>query len=320
MAELFKVGGKAVKPGSGLPGSAAAAEALAGELAKAAFVVESVEEKERKRAPAPPFITSTLQQEANRRLGFPGKKTMRLAQDLYEGVELGERGTTALITYMRTDSVRVAAEAQQAAREFIQARFGPEFLPAKPRAYKAKGSAQDAHEACRPVDAALTPEDAMPYLSADQFRLYQLIWQRFLASQMADATFWDTQVLVAAGRTLWRARGERLLFAGFLAALSRVAEPVAAPDAGEEEAEAQAAELPNLAKGETLAVRELKREQKFTQPPPRFSEALLVKTLEELGIGRPSTYAAIVSTLQERDYARIEERRFAPTEDRKSVV
>jgi DNA topoisomerase-1 len=308
--ELWKLGGKSVKPGANPVGSQDQAEALHRALTKAAFVVDSVEEKKRKRSPLPPYITSTLQQDANNRLGYPAKKTMTIAQRLYEGVDLGERGTLALITYMRTDSVRVADEARDAARAHILERFGKEFLPAKPRAYKTKGSAQDAHEAIRPVDPALTPEELKPLLPADQYRIYALIWQRFTASQMADAEFWDTTVTVRADKTLWRAKGERLLFPGFLAAQgkAKAAEPT------DSDAEAVVADLPKLVPGQTLEAREIKKEQKFTSPPPRYSEASLVKELEELGIGRPSTYAAIISTIQDREYVRLEEKRFAPSE------
>ena len=300
-AELWKRGGKAVKIGSKPVADAAEAEALEAELKDAAFVVESVEEKQRKRSPAPPFITSTLQQEANRRLGFSSKRTMSVAQRLYEGVELGDKGVTALITYMRTDSVRVAKEAQDAAKALILDRFGKDHYPARTRNYKTKGSAQDAHEAIRPVDVALTPDDVRPFLPEEQFRLYRLIWQRFMASQMAEAKFWDTVVTVAAGSTQWRAKGERLLFPGFLAVLGK----------GESDG---TTELPKLEEGQQLDVRALTKEQKFTQPPARYSEASLVKILEELGIGRPSTYASIISTLQDRDYARLEDKRFVPTE------
>jgi DNA topoisomerase-1 len=309
--ELWKLDGKSVKPGASPVGSSDQAEALHQALTRADFVVDSVEEKKRKRSPLPPYITSTLQQDANNRLGFPAKKTMTIAQRLYEGVDLGERGTLALITYMRTDSVRVADEARDAARAHILERFGKEFLPAKPRAYKTKGSAQDAHEAIRPVDPALTPEELKSLLPSDQYRVYALIWQRFMSSQMSDAEFWDTTVTVRADKTLWRTKGERLLFPGFLAAQSKARAPEPAADP---EAEEAAADLPKLAPGQVLTVNEIRKEQKFTAPPPRYSEASLVKELEELGIGRPSTYAAIISTIQDREYVRLEEKRFVPSE------
>ncbi len=305
--DLWKRGGKAVKPGTAPVASAKDAEALHQTLAKADFIVDSVEEKKRKRSPLPPYITSTLQQDANNRLGYSAKKTMGIAQKLYEGVEAGEKGTLALITYMRTDSVRVADEARDAARALVASRYGDDFLPAKPRAYKTKGSAQDAHEAIRPVDVSLTPELARPFLPAEQYKVYTLIWQRFMASQMADAQFWDTTVTAHAADTLWRVKGERLLFPGFLAAMGKAA-------AKAEDEDAVAADLPRLEPGQKLTALEITKEQKFTTPPARYSEASLVKELEELGIGRPSTYAAIISTIQDRDYVRLEEKRFAPTE------
>ncbi len=226
---------------------------------------------------------------------------MSVAQRLYEGVELGKRGTTALITYMRTDSVRIAKDAQQSAKSLILERFGKDHYPSKTRNFKTKGGAQDAHEAIRPVDPTLTPEVVKPHLPSEQFRLYKLIWERFMASQMAAAKFWDTTVTAKNGNTLWRAKGERLLFPGFLAVMEK--SPVG-----------ETIDLPKLTVGEALELKDLNKEQKFTQPPPRYSEASLVRTLEELGIGRPSTYAAIISTLLDREYALLEERKFAPTE------
>ncbi|MBG0777172.1 MAG: type I DNA topoisomerase [Desulfovibrionaceae bacterium] len=265
------------------------------------FVVQAVDEKERSRAPQPPFITSTLQQAASQRLGYGAKKTMSTAQRLYEGVELGDRGTVALITYMRTDSVRIADEARDAARAFITGHFGPEYYPDKPRAYKTKASAQDAHEAIRPVDVTLTPETVRPVLQRDLYSLYKLVWERFVASQMASARFWDTTVSLDAAGSVWRVKGERMLFPGFLAAM---------PAAGKK----QTPELPKLEPDQALALRELRPEQKFTQPPPRYSEASLVRELEEKGIGRPSTYAAIISTLLDRDYATLLDKHFVPTD------
>ncbi|MGE4290936.1 MAG: type I DNA topoisomerase [Desulfovibrio sp.] len=298
-SELWKVNGKGVKTHP--VGNADQAGKLAAELEQASFLVESVEEKERKKKAMPPFITSTLQQDANRRLGFSARRTMTVAQRLYEGVELGDRGVTALITYMRTDSVRIAKEARDLAKELIFSRWGKEYYPTKPNAYKSKGSAQDAHEAIRPVDASIDPESVRSFLPDEQFKLYSLIWQRFMASQMAPAVFKDTVVTVKAASTLWRSRGERLLFPGYLQAMGRTTDE-------------QAVEMPKLTIGEQLTVQEMSKEQKFTQPPPRYSEASLVKELEENGIGRPSTYASIISTLRDRDYVRMEDKRFAPTE------
>ena len=313
-AELLKVDGK--KPS--IP-DAETADALEKAIKAAPFTIAAIEQKERSRAPQPPFITSTLQQAANQRFGYPAKRTMNIAQRLYEGLELGDRGTVALITYMRTDSVRIAEEAQQAAAAFIEGRFGKEYLaPGRKRNFKTKSDAQDAHEAIRPVDVTLTPEDAKPFLAPDQYQVYRLIWSRFVASQMAAAKFHDTTVTIdnnapADGKNSiapskrkyaaiqWRAKGERMLFPGFLAVM---------PRGKDEESE----ELPALAQGETLKLDTLGKEQKFTQPSPRFTEASLVRELEELGIGRPSTYASIISTLQDRDYVTLEEKHFAPTD------
>ncbi|MBE6442037.1 MAG: type I DNA topoisomerase [Desulfovibrio desulfuricans] len=294
--ELVRVGGRKASIGN-----AAQAKNVEDAIAGKPFVVESVEEKERERAPLPPFITSTLQQAANQRLSYTAKRTMNIAQRLYEGVELGERGLTALITYMRTDSTRIADEARAAAKDFIEAAFGKEYLPGRARIYKARGGAQDAHEAVRPVDVNITPDDVKPYLPPEQYNLYRLIWSRFVASQMAGARFHDTTVSVSCGSTLWRGKGERLLFPGFLAVMPRARD--------EEDAQ-----LPPLSAGQTLRTEKVEKEQKFTQPPARYSEAGLVRELEELGIGRPSTYAAIISTLQDREYVRLTERHFVPTD------
>ena len=296
-AELWKVEGK--KP---VVPNAETADALEKAMKGAPFTVSAIEEKERSRAPMPPFITSTLQQAANQRLSYPAKRTMNIAQRLYEGLELGDRGTTALITYMRTDSVRIADEAQKAAADFIENRFGKDYLaPGGKRNFKTKSDAQDAHEAIRPVDVTLTPEDVKPYLAPDQYQVYRLIWARFVASQMAAARFHDTTVTIDNGPVQWRSKGERMLLPGFLAVMPR----------GKDE---EGVELPALTKGETLKLNSLTKEQKFTQPSPRFTEASLVRELEELGIGRPSTYASIISTLQDRDYVTLEEKHFAPTD------
>ncbi len=295
-AELWKVDGKKAQVAS-----AEEALALEDDIRRADFQVQSVDEKERSRQPKPPFITSTLQQESSSRLSFTAKKTMTLAQKLYEGVELGDRGTTALITYMRTDSVRVSKEARAAAKEWIVSSLGPDYYPQKPRSFKTKKSVQDAHEAVRPVDVFLTPKEVQPFLSRDMHRLYTLIWQRFVASQMAPARFWDTTVSIQAGRTLWRVKGERLIFDGFL--------KVYTPQDAQKEVD-----LPKLKEGDKLNLHKLDKDQKFTQPPPRYSEASLVRKLEEEGIGRPSTYAQIISTIRDRDYVRMEGRAFMPTE------
>jgi DNA topoisomerase-1 len=307
-ADLWKVGAKTVAPGVKEIGSKDAADLLVANVRAGQFSVEAVDEKERSKSAPPPFTTSSLQQVANRALGFPAKKTMGAAQKLYEGVDLGDKGTVALITYMRTDSVRIADEARKAAQEFILAQYGKEYAPAKVKTYKTKDGAQDAHEACRPVDVSLTPDAVKQFLPADQFKLYQLIWRRFVASQMTPARFHDTTVTANNGATLWRAKGERLLFPGFLKV-----QGLEAPDP-DAEAENGSEQLPKLTIGEPLTLLDLTSEQKFTQPPPRYTEATLVKALEEQGIGRPSTYAAIISTLQDREYVAMEEKRFAPTE------
>ncbi len=281
----------------------AAADAMERAMAGQPFVVLQVEEKERTKNPLPPFTTSTLQQTANQRLGFTSKRTMGTAQKLYEGIDLGERGTTALITYMRTDSVRIANEAKDAAAGFIEERFGKEFLApgGQGRSFKGKATAQDAHEAVRPVDVRLAPQDVKAYLTSDQFRLYNLIWCRFLASQMAAAKIHDTGVVLSCGPGQWKAKGERLIFSGFLAV-----EPHNDED--------DAGVLPPLRKGEVVTLQKLDKEQKFTQPAPRYTEAALVRELEKRGIGRPSTYAAIISTIEEREYVRLEDKHFVPTD------
>jgi DNA topoisomerase-1 len=294
--ELWKVKGKKADVGS-----AEQAKALYDKVKDAEWKVAEIAEKERSRGPLPPFITSTLQQEASRRLGFSAKKTMSTAQRLYEGVDLGESGTTALITYMRTDSVRIADEARKAAKEYITETFGKDYYPPKPRYFKSKASAQEAHEAVRPVDPSLAPASLKGGLPKDQLRLYTLIWERFTASQMAAARFHDTTVTVSAADTLWRAKGERVLFDGFM----KIYKTGGAD---------RNAELPKLEQGDVLKLAKLEKEQKFTQPPPRYSEASLVKELEDKGVGRPSTYAQIISTLIDREYCRLEEKKFAPTD------
>jgi len=295
-AELWKIKGKKAQVSN-----QDQADELAAKVSQAVFVVQEVTEKERSKQPKPPFITSSLQQEASNRHNFSAKQTMALAQQLYEGVDLGSKGTTALITYMRTDSVRISKEARDAAKDWILSRMGKEFYPPKPRTFKTKGSAQDAHEAIRPVDVFIHPDDVQPFLTRQQFQLYKLIWLRFVASQMAAAKFWDTTVIVQAEETLWRAKGERLIFPGFMS--------LYVPEDQKKDVQ-----LPSMSKDEELALKKLSKEQKFTQPPHRFTEASLVRKLEDEGIGRPSTYAQIISTLRDRDYVRMEGRQFAPTE------
>ncbi|MFQ5702351.1 MAG: type I DNA topoisomerase, partial [Acidobacteriota bacterium] len=292
-------------------------------LEGASFVVKQVVAKEKKKNPAPPFITSKLQQEASRRHGFTVKKTMMLAQRLYEGRELGERGTLGLITYMRTDSTRVAAEALDQVRGHIESVYGEGFLPAKPRTFAVRKQAQEAHEAIRPTSLELAPDLVKPFLSKDELNLYVLIWNRFVASQMESAVFDTTTADIAAGRYTFRANGSVEKFPGWMKVYQAVAAKTkariddGAPDAEPRDAEAvedASGILPPLQEGQSLKVEKLDPAQHFTQPPPRYSEATLVKALEENGIGRPSTYASILSTIQNREYVRKEKGRFTPTE------
>ncbi|MBU2026017.1 MAG: type I DNA topoisomerase [Proteobacteria bacterium] len=301
-AKLTKIDGKKAKIGD-----AARSEEVVAILKNAAFAVASVEKKEVKRQPPPPFTTSKLQQEASRWLRFSAKKTMATAQRLYEGIELGPEGPVGLITYMRTDSVRIAAEALNDAREYIHSHYDGTFLPPKARVFKVAGAAQDAHEAIRPSSMAHPPQAIKQFLSPDQFRLYQLIWNRFLASQMNPALLDQTIVDIAAANCLFRAQGVVMRFPGFTVLYTEGKE-----DNGEENGFGKL--LPEVREGEVLKLISLTPEQKFTQPPPRFSEASLVRELEENGIGRPSTYAAILSTIQEREYARLEKGKFVPTD------
>jgi DNA topoisomerase-1 len=279
------------------------------------FEVTELKRRERRKNPQAPFTTSTLQQEAAKKLSYGSKRTMRLAQDLYEGIELGDEGAVGLITYMRTDSTRVAESAAMQAREHLQTLFGSEFLAVDgPRLYgDTKKNAQDAHEAVRPTDPSRRPELVQRYLSADQFKLYQLIWQRFMASQMAPAVFDTTTVDFDLGRYLFRATGSVVKFQGFLALYHEAREE------GEGRALEDEQALPMLEKGEGVPVLAVTPAQHFTEPPPRYSEASLVKELERLGIGRPSTYASIISTLVDRRYAQLEQRRFFPTSLGESV-
>jgi len=279
-------------------------------LKRARYLVESVQQKERRRHPVPPFITSKLQQEAARKLRFSVKRTMMLAQRLYEGIELGEQGSVGLITYMRTDSTRVSQEALAEVRELIPQRFGADYLPNQPRFYRSRKGAQDAHEAIRPTSVRRAPESVRRYLPEDEFKLYQLIWQRFVASQMAEAVFDQTTVDVAAGDYRLRATGSVLKFDGFLAVYEEGKDEARRAEEEEEEA---AARLPEIREGEELRLNQLLPERHDTQGPPRYTEASLVKELEEKGIGRPSTYATILSTILDRDYVRKDKGRFYPT-------
>lgn len=294
-------------------GNEETSNAIVLDLNGAAYVVQSVGTKEKKRNPVPPFITSTLQQEAVRKLRFSVKRTMMIAQRLYEGVELGDEGATGLITYMRTDSVRVADDALAEAREFIGKKFGDAYLPEKANVYRGKKDAQDAHEAIRPTSAARTPESLAKFLQEDELKLYTIIWNRFVASQMMPAIFDQTTIDVAAtGKSkdsyLFRATGSVMKFNGFLAVYEE------GKDAKDEEDEELKHKLPLVARGEELRFKAIEPEQHFTEPPPRYTEATLVKELEAKGVGRPSTYASILSTIQEREYVKKEGGKFVPTE------
>ena len=301
------------------------ARGLAAELGKARFQVASVDRKERRRNPPPPFTTAKLQQEAANRLGFSAKKTMTLAQKLYEGIDLGEEGTTGLITYMRTDSVRLAPEAIEAVRAHIGERYGRDHLPETPNFYKTKQKqAQEAHEAVRPVSTAFPPDKVAAHLEAqgerDMARLYELIWNRFVACQMVPAVYDQTAVDVEAGRAVFRASGSVLKFPGYLAVYGAQrpedeagAEPEKTGDEEPGREKAEERSLPPLEAGQELRLVRLLPEQHFTQPPPRFNESSLIKELEEKGIGRPSTYASILSTIQDKGYVEKVERVFKPS-------
>ncbi|MBA9086142.1 DNA topoisomerase-1 [Fontibacillus solani] len=270
------------------------------------FKVADVKEKERLRHPAAPFTTSSLQQEAARKLNFRAAKTMSVAQQLYEGVDLGKEGTVGLITYMRTDSTRIAASAQEEAKEYIIDKYGDAYTPETPRQYSKKSAgAQDAHEAIRPTSALRDPESVKSFMSRDQFRLYKLVWERFMASQMSSAVLDTLSVDIAAGDAIFRAVGSKIRFPGFMKVY------VEGNDDGTTDDDKY---LPPLHAGDILKTEEIDPKQHFTQPPPRYTEARLVKTLEELGIGRPSTYAPTLETIQKRGYVAIEEKKFMPTE------
>ena len=270
------------------------------------FVVADIAKKEKKRHPSPPFITSTLQQEASRKLRFSAKKTMFIAQQLYEGIDLGEWGQVGLITYMRTDSVRLSQEAVKEVRELIQKQFGEEYLPEKPHFYKSRASAQEAHEAIRPTSLDMPPEKVKGFLTPDQRSLYKLIWDRFLACQMRSAIFDQTTIKIKADDHLFIATGSVMKFAGFTAVY---VEGKDTQEGGEEEGV-----LPSLNPGDILKLLDLLPKQHFTQPPPPFTESTLVRELEEKGIGRPSTYASILSNIQDKRYVVLIERKFHPTD------
>jgi len=279
--------------------------ALLADFSKQELTVAAVKKSERRRKPAAPFTTSSLQQDAARKLGFTSRKTMMLAQQLYEGIELGRHGATGLITYMRTDSTRLSDLAQNEARTYISEQFGEEYIPVKPNVYAAGKKAQDAHEAIRPTDVNLTPDALEKFLSKDQWKLYTLIWQRFTASQMTPAVYDTMSISIKAGeRYMVRAAGSKLKFAGFTAVY-------AGADATKKEKDVV---LPELAAGDVLTTAKTLPQQHFTEPPPRYNDASLVKTLEEKEIGRPSTYAPIIETIQARGYVQRIDKHFQPTE------
>jgi len=304
-AKLFKHKGEDIE----VPNQASADKIVA-TVSKAKWQVASVTQREKKRNPPPPFTTSKLQQASYNRLRYSAKNTMRVAQGLYEGVELGAEGSVALITYMRTDSVNVSQDALAQVRELIPERFGSAYLPEKPNYYKSKKDAQEAHEAVRPTDVTRTPEDVRKYLKEDQFKLYQLIWQRFVASQMMPAVFDQTTIDISAGEYTFRATGMVQKFAGYLSVYQAEAVDIADDDKSDE---GEGNALPAVTEGQTLKLDTIRPDQHFTQPPPRFNDATLVKELEEDGIGRPSTYASIISVIVEREYVVKEQGRFSPT-------
>ena len=277
------------------------------------FVVGSIEKKERKRRPLPPFITSTLQQDSSKKNRFSVKKTMSVAQGLYEGVELGSEGPVGLITYMRTDSVRASDNAVAEARSFISQNYGGTYIPKRPNVFKVKKSAQDAHECIRPTFPSRHPDELRQFLTEDQYKLYSLIWKRFIASQMTPAVYDQTRVDITAGEAVFRATGNVMKFPGFTAAYEEATEKEENNGADKNSKKDENKRLPELSEKDVLSLLKLDPKQHFTQPPPRYSESSLVKELEEKGIGRPSTYASILSTIQDRGYAERQKGRFVPT-------
>lgn len=280
------------------------AEKIEQDLADAEYMITKVKHGTRRKTPAPPFITSTLQQEASKKLGFQSRRTMKVAQELYEGVDIEGMGATGLITYMRTDSLRISDVAKEEAAQYILNRFGEKFLPAKPRVFKTKSNAQDGHEAIRPSMPSLSPEDVKASLTSDQFKLYNLIWNRFMASQMSDCIQKTTQAEISAKEYIFKASGYYVDFEGFTTLY------VESKDTEEE----KSTQLPPLEKDMPVKCKELKKNQHFTQPPARYTEASLIKALEEYGIGRPSTYAATITTITSREYVKREAKTLYPTE------
>ncbi len=305
-SRLFAIEGEKAKVSSD-----AEAQRIVDDLQDATYTVSTVKKSKRRRNPSPPFITSTLQQDVARKLHFSARRTMRVAQQLYEGLAVGDEGEVGLITYMRTDSTRISNDAVQEAQQFITETYGKDYVVSKPRKFKNQKAAQDAHEAIRPTSSLRTPEQMATYLNDEQLSLYTLIWKRFVASQMSSAVFDHTTVDIDAKQYRFRATGSIMRFAGFTTLYE---EAVPEPSAGDTDTEGKNHTLPPLEEGERVTVQDLLPKQHFTQPPPRFTEASLVHELERLGIGRPSTYASILSTLRDRKYVDDADRRFTPTE------
>ena len=280
------------------------ANAILANLENAEYTVTEIKKGKRNKQPAPPFITSTLQQEASRKLGFTGQRTMRIAQQLYEGIDLSAIGTTGLITYMRTDSLRISEEARAAANKYIAGNFGEKYLPSKPRYYKSKNGAQDAHEAIRPTDIFITPDSVKDSLTSEQYKLYKLIWERFIASLMASCVQDTVNVDITANGYIFKASGYSVKFDGFTVLYVE----------GKDEEEAKESNLPEMTEGEILKLRDLIPNQHFTQPPARYTEPTLIKALDENGIGRPSTYAPILTNIMGREYIEREKKALKPTE------
>ena len=280
------------------------ADKIIADLDGADFVITKVKNSTRKKSPAPPFITSTLQQEASRKLGFQSRKTMKIAQELYEGIEIDGIGAIGLITYMRTDSLRISNEAVNEASKYILENYGDRYLPAKPRFFKSRSNAQDGHEAIRPSTPSLSPLSIKSSLSNDQFKLYKLIWERFMASQMADCIQKTTQADITANGYVFKASGYKVDFDGFTTLYTE----------GKDEEQEKETQLPPLENGTVCKVKDIAQNQHFTQPPSRFTEASLIKAMEEYGIGRPSTYAATISTITSREYVKRESKMLIPTE------
>ena len=285
-------------------GSKEQADSILKELENAEYAVTKIKKGTRKKTPAPPFITSTLQQEASRRLGFQARRTMKVAQELYEGVELTGIGSVGLITYMRTDSLRISEEARAEGNKYIEERYGSNYLPEKPRYYKSSKNAQDGHEAIRPTMPSLTPEKAKANLTPDQYKIYKLVWERFIASLMAECMLNTVKADIGANGYVFKASGHNVKFDGYTVLYEE----------SRDESDEESGELPPLSEGDTLKLRELRGNQHFTQPPARYTEASLIKTLEENGIGRPSTYASIISTILSREYVVREAKQLKPTE------